>query len=518
MPLVLCGLAVGLDRLDPACTADAVARSFATSLDPALHSAAEAVEVYRLERVAPDAVLGAHESVMCRIPDWRFDFRAVEDLLHQLDDLREDHDCLQTQYSRTKEALMALSSSIEASEAASNTASKERLATSSSQTTASVTMSRRNSDDKENESSESRHDREVALLRQQLAQSEKKQQESKAAVLALRREFMHLVSSLNMVTDAASAANRAEAKAQEAAFGSSEPAAAGAPLATTAAPSAAPVAAVVGATAAAEKHAPALHLNAVQTAPTPVSQPTMSHPPIHQVHRQASNGAVSDRGGVAAPRTIGVLGLERLVANSPPVEAPPQAASHRVTRSVDLGSDMTACSNNWMPDGVRGPGSYAGGASVEVDKLVASYGTVSHHSAPAGHCIVGATGFPGAVATAAAVAAGAPGGGGGGSSAMSEAGRNLSQPATSRHAGGNSGRRVLSPNSQRIAALASGCGGGGSVGVPVGGGQLNFGRPGVARPRGVRQRGVRSAGPGPLHGATGPTLGRLVPGGDGYST
>lgn len=197
MPSVLCGLAVGLETLGPStCTADDVARAFATSLDPALSHAAAVVEVYRLERILPEVVLGAQDCVMCCIPDWSFDFHAVEELLHQLDDLREDHDCLQMQYTRTKEALIALSSSIEATEVTSNTASKDRLAA----------MPRRNMEEKENEGADGRQDREVQLLRQQLAHSEKKQQESKLAVLALRREFMHLVSSLNMVTDAASVA------------------------------------------------------------------------------------------------------------------------------------------------------------------------------------------------------------------------------------------------------------------------------------------------------------------------
>lgn len=403
MPSVLCGLAVGLETLGPSeCTADAVARAFATSLDPALSSATGVVEVYRLERIAPDAVLGAHDSVMCCIPDWSFDFHAVEELLHQLDDLKEGHDCLQMQYSRTKEAFIALSSSIEATEAISNTPSKDRLAA----------MPRRNMEGKENEGADGHQDREVQLLRQQLAHSEKKQQESKSAVLALRKEFMHLVSSLNMVTDAASAAPTA--RAQDAAL------------------------------------------------------------------------AVGAAQGLSAG---------------------PDAVTSRPARSgSDLGISVP-CS--WLPDGNRAPGSF----NVAVDKLGGSYGDVSHTSAPGGYCAAGGAGTREPATTGASAAP-----------YSAETGkRNLSQPPTSRQPGGGSGvnaggRRAVSPQSQRV-------GGPGSVAVPVGSvgsvGQLSIGnaRAGAARPRGVRQRADRSAGPAPLRsgGTTGPSPGRLVPGGDGYA-
>lgn len=407
---MLCGLAVGLETLSSsACTADSVARAFATSLDPALSSAADVVEVYRVERIPPDVVIGAQDSVMCCIPDWSFDFHAVEELLHQLDDLREDHDCLQMQYSRTKEALIALSTSIEASEVNSNASSKDRL----------TPMPRRSTEEKENEGADGRHEREVQLLRQQLAHSEKKQQESKLAVLALRREFMHLVSSLNMVTDAASAGAAARIPGD---------------------------------------------------------------PAFTEATQSLSNG--------------------------------PDAVPSRNTRSgSDLSVDMAW---NWLTDGNRGPGSCTRGASLEADKLGASYGSVGHTSAPGGHC-VGVTGArdPGAV--------GASNGGtvgGSGCPANAESGRNLSQPPTSRQTGSGAsagGRRGVSPHSQRV-------GGAGSIAVPAGsvggGGQLNFAaaRTGAARPRGVRQRGVRSAGPAPLRsGAAGPSPGRLVPGGDGYA-
>eukprot|EP00747_Dinoflagellata_sp_TGD_P167769 gnl/TRDRNA2_/TRDRNA2_192832_c0_seq1.p1 gnl/TRDRNA2_/TRDRNA2_192832_c0~~gnl/TRDRNA2_/TRDRNA2_192832_c0_seq1.p1 ORF type:complete len:314 (+),score=52.24 gnl/TRDRNA2_/TRDRNA2_192832_c0_seq1:92-943(+) len=155
-------------------TAREVAREFSASLDPALDSAGCAVEVYRLERVAPDVQLSPRDAVVCRVPTWHFDFQALEDLLHSNEDLRSEQEKLQTQNDRMQEALITLNGSIEAAEAA-EIASRRAESNGTSR-------------------------KELQQVRQQLAQSEKKQQETKATVMALRTEFMHLV---DMMSDGA---------------------------------------------------------------------------------------------------------------------------------------------------------------------------------------------------------------------------------------------------------------------------------------------------------------------------
>lgn len=164
MPAVLCGL----DCFDAPklLTAGAVAREFSASLDPALDAAACPVEVYRLERVALDAPLAAGDRVLCRLPSWHFDFASLEELHQQLEDNRLEHD----KHARTKEALMALDASIEA------TALDAK---------GSVGFDGGNG--------------ELQRLRKALDHSEKKQLETKATVMALRSEFMDLV---NMMGDA----------------------------------------------------------------------------------------------------------------------------------------------------------------------------------------------------------------------------------------------------------------------------------------------------------------------------
>ncbi|CAK0882345.1 unnamed protein product [Prorocentrum cordatum] len=117
-------------------------------------------QVYRLEPLEPDAPLEAEDVVLCRLP-WGLDLAALEELHCELEDLRVEHKELQLQYSRTKEALMALSASAEANmalECGGDIAPQE-----------------------------------VHQLRLQLAESERNQQETKATVIALRGEFMRLV-------------------------------------------------------------------------------------------------------------------------------------------------------------------------------------------------------------------------------------------------------------------------------------------------------------------------------------
>lgn len=166
MPAVLCGL--NCFDAPTLSTAGAVAREFSAALDPALNGAGCPVEVYRLERVSLDVPLSAEELVVCCVPGWRFDFAALEELHRQLEDLRAEHENLNVQYSRTKEALISLNATVEATEVAELSARRSESSTRSNR-------------------------REVEQLRQQLAQSEKKQQETKATVVALRTEFMHLV-------------------------------------------------------------------------------------------------------------------------------------------------------------------------------------------------------------------------------------------------------------------------------------------------------------------------------------
>jgi len=166
MPPVLCGLKCF--DVPVSSSARDVAREFSASLNPALNGASSAVEVYRLVQVAPDVQLAADDIVVCSIPGWQFDFASLEDLHRQFEELRSEHENLIVQYSRTKEALISLNSSVEASEAAD---------------------SRRGGGGDSN----ARGRREVDQLKLQLTQSEQKQKETKATVMALRNEFMHLV-------------------------------------------------------------------------------------------------------------------------------------------------------------------------------------------------------------------------------------------------------------------------------------------------------------------------------------
>jgi len=168
MPAVLCGLKCF--DLPVNATAGGVACEFTASLNPALKSAGCPVEVYRLEPLAPDAQLSADDLVVCSVPGWQFDLAAVEDLQRQLEDLRLEHDNLLVQYGRTKEVLISLNSSVEATE--TDTSAQRRIGGADGQR-----GSRR----------------EVEQLKMQLTQSEKKQQETKATVMALRNEFMQLV-------------------------------------------------------------------------------------------------------------------------------------------------------------------------------------------------------------------------------------------------------------------------------------------------------------------------------------
>lgn len=165
MPPVLCGLKCF--DVPVSSTARDVAREFSASLNPALNGASSAVEVYRLVPVAPDVQLAADDIVVCSIPGWQFDFASLEELHRQFEELRSEHENLIVQYSRTKEALISLNTSVEASEAAD---------------------SRRSGGD-----NNARGRREVDQLKLQLTQSEQKQKETKATVMALRNEFMHLV-------------------------------------------------------------------------------------------------------------------------------------------------------------------------------------------------------------------------------------------------------------------------------------------------------------------------------------
>lgn len=166
MPPVLCGL--NCFDVPVSSTARDVAREFSASLNPALNGASSAVDVYRLVPVAPDVPLAPDDVVVCSIPGWQFDFASLEDLHRQFEDLRAEHENLIVQYSRTKEALISLNTSVEASEAAD---SQRRVGGDSN----------------------ARGRREVDQLKLQLMQSEQKQKETKATVMALRNEFMHLV-------------------------------------------------------------------------------------------------------------------------------------------------------------------------------------------------------------------------------------------------------------------------------------------------------------------------------------
>lgn len=175
MPSVHCGLKCF--DLPVASTAADVAREFSASLNPALalDGSSCRVEVYRLQPLALDAELSPDESVVCRVPGWQFDFPALEELHRNLEELRSEHDDLIVQYGRTKEALISLSASVEASEIGETAAQRQPRTPSGAESTSRGGR------------------REVEHLKVQLAQSEKKQQETKATVMALRNEFMHLV-------------------------------------------------------------------------------------------------------------------------------------------------------------------------------------------------------------------------------------------------------------------------------------------------------------------------------------
>jgi len=170
MPAVLCGLRCF--DISVSSTAGNVAREFSASLNPALSGAGCPVEVYRLERLAPDAQLSSDDIVVCNIPGWQFDFSALEELHRQVEELRLEYDNLDVQYNRTKEILISLNASVEANEAIESPHARRALGGDS-----------RPRDNR----------REVEQLKIQLTQSERKQQETKATVMALRSEFMHLV-------------------------------------------------------------------------------------------------------------------------------------------------------------------------------------------------------------------------------------------------------------------------------------------------------------------------------------
>lgn len=159
MPPVLLGL--DCFEVSAGTTAAAAARELAGALHPALpDTAGSVIEVYRLVRLDPEASLCGEEGpVLCRIPAWRFDLPALEGLHEQLEDL-------QLQYGRAKEALIELSSDMEVN------------AATASECISRVPLSPQH---------------EILRLRRQLAQSERNQQETKATVIALRNEFMHLL-------------------------------------------------------------------------------------------------------------------------------------------------------------------------------------------------------------------------------------------------------------------------------------------------------------------------------------
>jgi hypothetical protein len=144
-----------------------VASEFAASLHR--HLRGDLVEVYRLDRVSLDTTLDAGDAVLCHVPQWGFDFAALEDLHRQLEELQGERETFEIQYKRMEEALMSLNSSVELAESLE---------------------ARPDGGDRENR-------REVHLLRQKLAHSEKKQLETKCTVMALRSEFMQLVKIMN---------------------------------------------------------------------------------------------------------------------------------------------------------------------------------------------------------------------------------------------------------------------------------------------------------------------------------
>eukprot|EP00929_Paragymnodinium_shiwhaense_P076522 TRINITY_DN39360_c0_g1_i1.p1 TRINITY_DN39360_c0_g1~~TRINITY_DN39360_c0_g1_i1.p1 ORF type:complete len:294 (+),score=57.18 TRINITY_DN39360_c0_g1_i1:92-973(+) len=174
MPAVLCGISC-FDAASLTSAAD-VSREFIASLDPALDAPSCAVEVYRLQRLAPHEKLEEEDLVVCRIPDWQFDFQSIEDIHRKVEDMRQENDDLHAQYARAKEALIALEAAF---------------------TTADVCSSK---DPEKVVKGVDGHNVEVQQLKRQLADSEKKQQETKATVIALRSEFMQLVDMMSDTT------------------------------------------------------------------------------------------------------------------------------------------------------------------------------------------------------------------------------------------------------------------------------------------------------------------------------
>lgn len=179
MPGVLCGLKCF--DVPVAATAGDVAQEFSASLNPALNRISCPMEVYRLEPVAPDVQLSVEDLVVCSIPDWQFDFAALEDLHQQFDKLQWEHENLLVQYSRTNEILVSLDASMETAETVEAV-----------EVTGSVTNQRRGAGG----DSTRGHRKEVEHLKMQLSQSEKRQQETKSTVMALRTEFMQLVDTM----------------------------------------------------------------------------------------------------------------------------------------------------------------------------------------------------------------------------------------------------------------------------------------------------------------------------------
>lgn len=156
-------------------TADQVIGEFSASLDPALKSSGCPVEVYRLEPVTSDVRFSEDDLVVCRIPGWQFDFSALEEMHRQLEDLRIEHDDLMVQYSRTKEALMSFSASVETPRAVEM---NEVVPSQRRSAGGDYTQSQR---------------QEVHRLKMQLSQKERRQQETKDTVMALRSQFIQLV-------------------------------------------------------------------------------------------------------------------------------------------------------------------------------------------------------------------------------------------------------------------------------------------------------------------------------------
>eukprot|EP00928_Gymnodinium_smaydae_P042825 TRINITY_DN28810_c0_g1_i1.p2 TRINITY_DN28810_c0_g1~~TRINITY_DN28810_c0_g1_i1.p2 ORF type:complete len:339 (-),score=74.52 TRINITY_DN28810_c0_g1_i1:365-1264(-) len=194
MPSLLCSVACF--DVPATCTADAAAKEFLASLDPTLE-AGLAVEVYRLERLAPEASLASEDFVVCRVPEWRFDFAALEDLHVALEDLRAEHEDLKLQHCRAREALVSLDAAVEAADHTAVAAAAAAAATlqgdrGDGQPPVAALVGDR------------QHEVEQGL-RQQLVQSWRKHQETKATVIALRSEFMTLV---DMMSDQGAAGNQ----------------------------------------------------------------------------------------------------------------------------------------------------------------------------------------------------------------------------------------------------------------------------------------------------------------------